>query len=719
MSELDNADFVNPYNFVPLPRNVRRIKPWGHVGAPEIDGEPLYSGRIAVEWELKSPLKLPSGEAKDEWWDEETKTVRIPGTSIKGAVRSLHETLFNGCLRIFDADHVPGYRMPAQSWPAYENTQWKLALVTQTKEGKPKRLQLGSKTVFVSAKQLVDNVRRPKSGLPTTGDLYELNLAKAQEKEYGNTAQGEPVKRFELPALQGRMLKTREQVVASLGRDERISGCVFLATSLGARNKKKVFWAATRLTDNYYELQDEPSDKEVLLNFERSCAGTDDRRRANNGAIKGNWRDSAQLEKVEQDRTPLGFRIAQTGLLFPGDVVWVQVVNENGRPRLKEIRLAQIWRRPGARSSGERVYPAVKACKPAGRKSASLCLSCATFGSIDAESESGHGENAGYRGHVSFSAAVARGVRVRQVADLAPLSLPKPGAGTFYLAELKPEEILDRSHGDIVGHWGGDVDRAAPEGPSALRGRKFYWHADPDNQTRYWKSKGVRGAKPRYEKADGQPLGGGPATLIEPMSAGQPTKLRGEISFDRLPKLAVDALLAAIDPNLIKGVISEFNDRELAIHLGGGKPFGLGSALPRIVGFRMERVAERYARASELADAVVEPFTKERLGSLAQMVGRVNHWEGLFAMLSLGWLGDDEVKVSYPPGAVWRCFGSKEFAQSYEFFGETNGEQLTKETRKWVLLPERKTERQLIEWTPKPKKNGGHNKSGNNRGGKS
>ncbi|MDQ1247772.1 MAG: hypothetical protein QG597_2143, partial [Actinomycetota bacterium] len=87
--------FINPYTFVPLPPVVRRSAPAGH----DRLGGGMVSGLFRVRWTLVSPLMLPLDHPVDG-------PVVVPGSSIKGAVRSVHEVLADGCLRVLD----PGWK---------------------------------------------------------------------------------------------------------------------------------------------------------------------------------------------------------------------------------------------------------------------------------------------------------------------------------------------------------------------------------------------------------------------------------------------------------------------------------------------------------------------------------------------------------------------------------------------------------------------------------
>src|ERR1700733_6147709 len=98
------AEFINPYTFVPLPAAIARSAPSGHHCA----GPVHVSGAMTVEWTLQTPLLLPQAHPAVR-----AGQVVVPGSSVKGALRSLHETLMGGCLRVVDEEFVPVYRQPA------------------------------------------------------------------------------------------------------------------------------------------------------------------------------------------------------------------------------------------------------------------------------------------------------------------------------------------------------------------------------------------------------------------------------------------------------------------------------------------------------------------------------------------------------------------------------------------------------------------------------
>jgi hypothetical protein len=103
---------MNPYDFVPLDTNYspERRRPVWHNVLSSTDGQAgrLYSGYLYLYIVTETPLFIRDGNAP-----EDPKAVKkhirnkdgwqiIPGTSLKGLLRSVVETLCRGCLTIFN-----------------------------------------------------------------------------------------------------------------------------------------------------------------------------------------------------------------------------------------------------------------------------------------------------------------------------------------------------------------------------------------------------------------------------------------------------------------------------------------------------------------------------------------------------------------------------------------------------------------------------------------
>ncbi len=105
---------MNPYDFVRIDWNwppERRAPVWHHrlfgQGVPR-----LYSGHVEVDIYVETPLFIASLHTPSSDPQKPESCVQnaqgeyiIPGSSLKGMLRCLVETLGNGCMTIFDGDY--------------------------------------------------------------------------------------------------------------------------------------------------------------------------------------------------------------------------------------------------------------------------------------------------------------------------------------------------------------------------------------------------------------------------------------------------------------------------------------------------------------------------------------------------------------------------------------------------------------------------------------
>lgn len=668
--------FVNPYSFVPLPAEVVRRPFYGHDGRST---EPGFSGWIDVEWRLETPLLLPAN-ADAEKWIRADGSINLPGSSLKGAVRSLHEALFNGCLRIVDEDFVPSYRNPAGK-PDDEDL-WRLAIVLADKGGTPTSLQLTAK----SSEQWVDATSLanawPKGRVPTNGDIVHIR----------GTDVTQALDRTEVRQVSGvDMVHARDAAPTEEGALFPV-GQVLLPTDTSARHKfrrdrsrGRAYWAVATLTDETAALDIARAEcRSGLEEFTIACSGSNDRRLLerdrNEPGVDTSWRSRTKLEPVKWWTTSGTFdtvarRVNQSGYLYRGDVVWARV--ESGY--VTGLRLAQLWRAAGSTKVGQRIGDSGPCLSGKHSEKDGLCLTCSIFGGVDTGgTRRGQGDQISYAGHVRFgSARSAPSVKLRQV-DLAPLGSPNPGSGMFYLR--MPGDVKPGPTNAIASHWGSETDTPR----TVVAGRKFYWHGDPDAQAAHWSRELGRPQSPRYRVSDDQRKGKlwRTAKLVP---AG--TTLSARITVDQLPKLALESLLDALDPSRILALYPGDN-RQIAVRLGGGKPLGFGSATPTVVGTHLQPTRDRYAVPQASVGAWVSAEPRVRAPQLIERVGRFTaNLPYLVRLLDRGGLGEMEPYLSYPPGDTWDRLDSKGFRESFEFFQQVNGQRLASTNRPWRPLP--------------------------------
>lgn len=105
---------MNPYDFVRVDWTTfpKRKEPLWHHRLTAVNNAPLYSGRIEVGIEAETPLFLPQSQAGAQnptraipFMHQKARdqtTYIVPGSSLKGVLHELVETLGNGCFTLFD-----------------------------------------------------------------------------------------------------------------------------------------------------------------------------------------------------------------------------------------------------------------------------------------------------------------------------------------------------------------------------------------------------------------------------------------------------------------------------------------------------------------------------------------------------------------------------------------------------------------------------------------
>lgn len=628
------TDFVNPYTFVPLPRKVVCGQPPGHDPGPD-EARERYVGALEVTWRIQSPLAIPTEE-----WGSIGGDVRIPGSSIKGAVRSTHEMLFGGCLRQVDLGYRPTYRQ-LPTMDALKD--WRMAVVLDDdevllceKEDPKRRSSIDSKAL---CERVGDRAR--------TGDVVAVN----SDDDWKDRSELRVAERFQVL-----------QRPAEVSGYENLAGCyVVLITKKGARRdavRATWYWSLGKLT------------RERATFSEKAT-------RDFSWAMMEARPDGERWINVFRGKTKLGQARGNEHALEPGSVIWVKA--RDGM--VTAIKLSQFWRERSKECLGDRIPQETKPCDGENLR---LCPSCSVFGSADTLNDQAdtderrrEGDQRSYAAHVRFGSAIGVDLQGDEVI-LAPLGQPHPGAGLTYLEPTSPE-AAPASRDERWSRWDSD---GKPK--RQLRGRKFYWHSDPERQLDHLKhTQGVGEVPGRHLKREHHSAD--MCTKAQLVTGGT---FRQTITFDGLDRFGVASLLAALQPGRL--LAPDDADR-FALHLGRGKPLGLGSVTAEITAARITTVAARYGDKAEtpLETFAIDPAeVRTRCGELDAV------HEGARKVLRLDGLGENWWKVTYPTRETWKQFGSKEFDESFTFFKDFGGPAQSKEGKTswkpgaWKPMPE-------------------------------
>lgn len=521
--------FINPYTFVPLPEKVyKRDKPRGHSDMKE-----GLSGYFTWRLTFKTPLVLHL----DHNPVSKGQPLNYPGSSLRGALRSLHETLTHSCMRILDSEYVSAHRESM-----HVNTKhYHLAVVAD----------VDAKTGAVTELEICDDkrwvpIKRLAQGYPTwakSGERIDINPTELTGNDRLDE-EGTPINK------------------------SKTSNWVMHLTDDAARQGGSYFFVAGQLPGKKKNLR-----KDVWKSFQRVCEGSKD--------LIGKP-SSSKFIPVNN----VGKRRKVDGSLDPGDTVWVELSSTGEIERLK---MSIIWRYLGEYPVEDRVDKSFLPCSQPNK----LCQSCQIFGSIDPEGDRNKPEQYGYASHIKVGWGVSVDPSTGEPTsvsfenlDLPPLRSPKPSAGNFYLvtpqggtltsakAERQSNPRYDMNSHIARSYWGSELDKKTPR---QIRGRKYYWHGDIEDQA-------------RREEYDGA------AERQARNVAKENTVLEAKVSFDNVSAEQLGWLLAAADPNLF---FQEKAKEKYCIQIGGGKPFGYGTAIPEIVDFKVQTANERYGGEGE------------------------------------------------------------------------------------------------------------------------
>lgn len=541
------VEFVNPYTFIPLPATCRRSKPNGHERLEH------FSGALKVTLRAETPLIIRDSQNGTAVPTRNGKVV-IPGSALHGAVRSLHEALCGGCLRVIDPQYVPSYRQPVESGL----DDLRIAVVASTDEGGGAlAVRLCEQETWIDATAM-----RRALGPVYCGELLYVREDLLLDKyDWRND-------RYQIDAD---LVHGQTAWISRQDGPGMAAPVVAFITDIGARNPSRGhYWAVGPLGDEIVQVSDEAHRAYAL-----SVADADDVRLATGQATTVD----GPTEPVTRGNQLLGHRYAASPRLQVGQPVWVATEGDGAARRVVEIRLAKIWRKPGRYPLADRVGDFLPCSDRRRSDGLMLCPSCAVFGSAE-EREAGRAENdasvqLSYAGHVYVGDAISTRP-VQQVVDavtsIAPLMGPHPGAGHFYLKAAPPGY-----RGETT--WGSPADDPTPR---PIRGRKFYWRART-GETR----------SPRAVPRGAQNLAR--AVAIQPVRVG--TEFTTEIQFVNLTESQVGGLVVSLQPSLL------YDDAVLS--LGGGKPFGFGTVSTGVELTAWQGAAQRYGPAEPLATAAV------------------------------------------------------------------------------------------------------------------
>jgi len=614
--------FVYPFNFVPFPSDDSCVRslPQGHHQLATGN----YSGTLTLRLSAESPLLLRSHQRPDDKWVALRRGRRavIPGSSLKGAIRSIHETLAGGCLRVFDADYTPAYRDQAATRPA----PWTLGVVRAT-DGliRPTEVQLCDLVVWVRSDIVLAGL-----GVPATGDTCDVTPDSWEWTEH-----------------HGRFQVVTPNTVHP-GRD-----WVILISPSGARSRKHPYYVAIgRLVDEHLAVT-----PEAYSTYQKAAANAED-------VIVSHRGDMSKL-LVEFNGVRVGTRQPVETILPAGTVLWVKP--EGGT--ITEVSRSVIWRSLGSGSARERVPVGYLPCS----HTEELCPSCQIFGSADdttSRQQEEHRSSHNYRSHIRIGDAISTTeLPDPGFVDLAAASSPRPGSGQLYLRN-NGSRAANNNREVPTYQWGSAADRPRLR---RLNGRKYYWpaHSATGKVQRHL----------RYPDQSAKMTSSveliAPGTVFEvPIHFDNltPTQLGGLIAA-----CEPETCLGPERESTVGFTGAGGGERHaLTIRVGGGKPLGLGIMTPTIATLDIHTARSRYRRSATDPGSSLSSVDRAELVSAFRAGTHddvVATWPALAALLDPGFVNPD--RVAYPPGDDWEAMERSDHPNPWkpnlDFFRRTSG----------------------------------------------
>ena len=632
---VNGRGFINPYNFVRL-------------GEPAPRGLPAtqekfagLSGRLVCEIEVLTPLALPDPEGahpdpqvkaqKDEdihlrkpFFTHQGEEI-IPGSSIKGALRSVAEAVTGSCMSVMavgrivfrdNRSHAVDKRRLGRL--IRQNDQWKMVDVNPddgVSSGDNSRVAVWKERV-----RLYKDYR---------DKLFPAPKRKRPEPTSGVPAftfRGKSYRWFDL--LHGTFGDTNRRDVDETGRALVIREGRRVVKDMRpdppTRSKGEpvtIRWpVADQRTSPAFDLA-----KETVEQYEEMIASPDFRR--------------------FHDKPVTDLKLWQEEYLAAKDkeLYWYRRYESQ-----KVAEFGRNFRYKWSYDPKAAIHEAFHPCHDVDQ----LCPVCALFGMAAPEGSSDVDVNA-LAGRIHIGPATKTAGQLQWIECLKILGTPKPSCRSFYLEPAR----------GYIGSWNvaqeefqsfdADSSRMLP---TPVRGRKFYWH-----HLKNWKPGDLnyfRKLPPRHGDKPNEPVKSGQNASVQAAMPG--SRFRFEIRFENLAEWELGLLLWTL-------TLPELNGKG-AHHLGLGKPLGMGSVRLHLTQATVIERDERYKDPFSLGEETHTPVDlkegqfKDAMKAFRRQVktwGRgeqefekLPHVADLLTILDAAQpqIAGSEVQVQYPPG---------------------------------------------------------------------
>lgn len=588
--------FLNPYNFVrPLEVADESVAPLlGRCPPPPHDRYVGLTGRITCGLTAKTPLFVSDSEGIEpteiaggkkhytyRFFRDPSGQIAIPGTSLRGAFRSIFEAVTNSCFNHFAQDKRLSYHLPAtETWKLVpgrvrqvNETDWEIDILpgttsysanqrpegpqyaawvlqyrslqsSKTRQNYPStpyvsrsKVSLGTLTHRDPCQALIEEVSHPKRKFSFWNVVA---IAPLDETLPRPTAIQKVVQGYLCITNQNIDNKHDERFLFRTDSNKSIANSLPLSPTVRQRYNELIQDYQERHTDDIEKRRkDGPPNK--------AYPNRDPKKRKS--AYSRHLLD--RKVKKEKDGT--------LTYLHDGDLVYAMLEPSRSSYEVSYLVPVSVPRVGYERTIGQLLEPSqLRACDDYKH----LCPACRTFGWVWEKSDPAADDpplekRTAYAGRVTFTHAERKDPASCFEATLSILSTPKPTTTRFYLTPRQGNPRKGREDSQ-VGYDASD---------QILRGRKVYrHHGGRLNENEYQSVNGQKSDQNRTVK-DVQ---------------GKGTTFEFEVRFENLAEVELGALLWTLE-------LEGWHHR-----LGYGKPLGFGSATVEIKTLEFLNIANGY-----------------------------------------------------------------------------------------------------------------------------
>lgn len=586
------ARFLNPYNFV---RPMQATNPdksplLGRCLPPPHDRYVGHTGKIVCRLTTKTPLFIAdSHDTRVEeinrkkhphyrFFRDPEGTIAIPGTSLRGAIRSIFETVTNSCFAHFDGQKRLSYRLlprdaltlvPARVHKKNEDT-WQIELLPGTAQAESIDPDEKPSELYAAWIRLYDTLKtkHDRNKIPDRRCKLSLNGWKPGDSCYAIIEKQEHT---------GRSRFWYWNVVALADDPSKLS----------KRKGQQVVQGYLCITNQNIENK---HDERLFFRTDKqpTCLVLPPEVRKTYRELIQDYQERHQ-EDIAKRRMPAQVHDGKPAIsqfiidtdaqnLSDGDLVYAKLQRSNGKLVVQYIAPVSIPRVAYERTIGDLL-------EPSDRKKCSsyddLCPACRVFGWVwgtnDPDEQKPKADViTAYAGRVRFSHAIriqegdTSHLDPAQPISLSILSSPKPTTTRFYLAPKKgkPRDGLE--------------DKAVDYNNTCqkLRGRKMYRHHGDKLDLREYCQIGENSDQ-NCTVHDVQP----PDTVFE-----------FTVHFENMSDVELGALLWSLE--MQEGKEKEGEKERWHHRIGMGKPLGFGSATIEITALDILNPKTRYESLS-------------------------------------------------------------------------------------------------------------------------